>query len=137
MRNKKTNIFLLILSLLIFIWLIKGTFFQPGTDALKAGLTEKAKYRNENNTGPVQHIFSVTVKDSIWQDLETYGNFKPHHKGGITKVYYFMEGSPVPVTLGPGEVNFDPSFNPGCIAVYEKSPIGNVSLIRYPFRKRL
>lgn len=136
MKTSKTNIFLILLSLVLFGWLLKGTFFQPGADDLKAGFTEKAKYRNENNTGPIQYVFSVTVKDSIWKDMEIFGNFKPHHKGGVTKVYFFMEGSKFPTDLSPGNVNFDPAYNPSCIAVYEKSPIGNVSLIKYPFRNQ-
>lgn len=134
MKNKKTNIFLIVISILLFAWLLKGTFFQPGADDLKAGFTEKAKYRNENNTGPVQYIFAVTVRDSLWKDLEIFGNFKPHHKGGVTKVYFFMEGTAVPPQLMPGEVNFDPAYQSSCIAVYEKSPVGNVSVIKYPFR---
>ena len=118
----------------VIIWVIKGTFFQPSSDDLKAGIVERAKYRNENNTGPIQHVFVVSVKDSIWSDLEIYGNYKPHHKGGTTKVYFFMEGSDVPTKLSAGKVNFDPSFNNSCIALYEKTAIGNVSLIKYPFK---
>ena len=134
MRNRKINIFLIILVLVLVGWIIKGTFFQPTTADLKAGFKEIAKYRNENNTGPVQHIFSATVKDTLWSEMETYSNYKPHHKGGTTKVYYFMEGTPVPTELQPGSVNFDSSFNPSCVAVYEKTAVGNVILTKYPFK---
>jgi len=134
MRNRKINIFLGILVFLLVLWMLKGTFFQPGAGDLKAGFKAVAQYRNDNNTGPVQHIFIVTVKDTLWPEMETYGNYKPHHKGGVTKVYYFMEGSPVPAELSAGKVNFDSSFNPACIAVYEKSPIGNTSVTRFPFK---
>lgn len=134
MRNKKTNIFLLILVLGLVGWMIKGTFFQPTAGDLKAGFKEIAQYRNDNNTGPIQHVFSVTVKDTIWSEMETYGNYKPHHKGGTTKVYYFMEGTPAPTALSPGNVNFDSSFNPSCVAVYEKTAVGNVIVTKRPFR---
>lgn len=134
MRNKKTNAFLIILVLVLVAWMLKGAFFQPTAGDLKAGFTERAKYRNENNTGPVQYIFAVTVKDSIWKEMETYGNYKPHHKGGTTRVYYFMEGSPVPATLTPGGVNFESTYNTSCIAVYEKTAVGNVIVTRYPFK---
>jgi hypothetical protein len=40
----------------------------------------------------------------------------------------------VPVNLTAGSVNFDPSFNPSCLAVYEKSAMGNVSLTKSPFK---
>ena len=133
MKDRKVTIALVILSLVLIGWMLKGTFTQPGADDLKAGFTEVGHYRNDNNTGPIQHVFSVTVKDSIWADMETYGKFKPHHKGGNTKVYYFLEGSSVPDQLTPGAVNFDPGFNRNCIAVYEKTAMGNTSLTKYPF----
>lgn len=134
MRNKKTNIFLIILVLFLVIWMLKGTFFQPGAGDLKAGFKEVAKYRNENNTGPVQHVFVVTVKDTLWAEMQTFGNYKPHHKGGTTKVYYFMEGTSVPTELSPGTVNFDRSFNTSCIGLYEKSATGYTSVNKYPFK---
>jgi len=134
MRNKKINIFLGILVAVLIAWMLKGTFFQPGAGDLKAGFKEIAHYRNENNTGPVQYVFAVTVKDTIWSEMETYGNYKPHHKGGNTKVYYFMEGTGVPAELGAGKVNFDPKFNSLCVGLYEKSAMGNTSISKRPFK---
>ncbi len=134
MRNKKTNIFLGILALALVVWMLKGTFFQPGAGDLKGGFKEVAKYRNENNTGPVQYVFIITVKDTLWSEMETFGNYKPHIKGGNTKVYYFIEGSPVPDQLSPGELNFDSSFNKFCIGLYEKSATGYTSVKKYPFK---
>lgn len=134
MRNKKINIFLVILVLVLVVWMLKGTFFQPGAGDLKAGFKQVAEYRNENNTGPIQYVFTVTVKDTLWSEMETYGNYKPHHKGGTTKVYYFMEGTKVPSDLTPGNVNFDSSFNGTCVGLYEKSPIGNVIITKHPFK---
>lgn len=134
MKNRKTNIALSILVLVLVAWMVKGTFSQPGIEELKSGFKEVAKYRNENNTGPIQYVFAVTMKDTISREMITYGNFQPHHKGGTTKVYFFMEGTKVPMQLTAGQVNFDPSYNSGCIAVYEKSPIGNVSLVKDPFK---
>ncbi|TDQ06881.1 hypothetical protein [Pedobacter metabolipauper] len=134
MRNRKVNLVLAIAVFILVAWMLKGTFTQPGADNLKAGFKEIAHYRNENNTGPIQHVYSVTVKDSLWSEMEIFGNFKPHHKGGNTKVYYFMEGSPAPVNLGAGSVNFNSRFNPYCIAIYEKSAMGDASLIRHPFK---
>lgn len=134
MKNKKTNIFLVILVLVLVGWMAKGTFFQPTAGDLKAGFKEVAHYRNENNTGPVQYVFSATVKDTIWSEMETYGNYKPHHKGGTTKVYFFRKGTPVPTGLQPGDVNFNSSFNASCIALYEKTAVGNVILTKNPFK---
>lgn len=133
MRNRKLNIFLAIAVLLLIGWMLRGVFFQPGLGDLKSGFKEIAHYRNENNTGPIQHIFVVTVKDSLWQEQESYGNFQPHHKGGNTKVYYFLEGRDVPEKLYPGKINFDPKYNSACIALYEKTAMGNSSLTKKPF----
>ena len=134
MRNKKINLFLIVLVAVLVLWMLKGTFFQPGAGDLKAGFKQVAEYRNENNTGPIQYVFTVTVKDSLWSELETYGNYKPHHKGGTTKVYYFMEGSKVPSELSPGSSNFDSAYNAGCIGLYQKNAVGTVVITRYPFR---
>lgn len=134
MRNRKINIFLGLLVLFLVGWMLKGTFFQPGAGDLKAGFKEVAMYRNENNTGPIQYVFAVTVKDTIWSEMEVYGNYKPHHKGGNTKVYYFLEGSKVPAEVFAGKVNFDASFNQSCVGLYEKSATGFISLTKRPFR---
>jgi hypothetical protein len=134
MKNKKTNITLSILVLVLIAWMVKGTFTQPGIENLKSGFREVAHYRNENNTGPIQNVFSVTVKDTISSEMITFGNFQPHHKGGTTKIYFFMEGSKVPTKLTSGKVNFDPEFNRFCVALYEKSAMGNVSLVKSPFQ---
>ena len=133
MRNKKINIFLCVLVIIFVGWMLKGTFGQPGIEDMKSGFKEVAKYRNDNNTGPIQYVFAVTVKDTIWNEMVNYGNFKPHHKGGNTKVYYFKEGTKVPTAVGAGAVNFDPSFNSSCIGLYEKSAMGNVSMTKTPF----
>lgn len=132
MRNKKLNIFLGLLVLVLVIWMVKGTFMQPGVNDLKGGFKEIAHYRNENNTGPIQHVFVVSVKDSSMAELESYGNFMPHHKGGNTKVYYFLEGTPIPTKLMAGKVNFDPAYNRYCFALYEKSAMGNTSITQMP-----
>jgi len=134
MRNRKINIFLVVLVLVLVVWMVKGTFFQPGEGDLKAGFKEVARYRNDNNTGPIQYVFTTTVKDSLWPEMEIYGNYKPHHKGGTTKVYFFAEGSKVPQALSPGEVNFDPAYNDACLAMYEKTAVGNVILTKHPFK---
>jgi hypothetical protein len=133
MKNRKLNIIIGILTLLLVGWMIKGTFTQPGIEDMKSGFKEVAHYRNENNTGPIQYVFAVTVKDTILSEMTTYGNFKPHHKGGNTKVYYFLEGSKVPTTVTGGKQNFLPQFNTSWIVLYEKSAMGNVSVTKNPF----
>ncbi|WP_316811057.1 hypothetical protein [Pedobacter heparinus] len=134
MGNKKFNTFLGILILVLVVWMLKGTFMQPGISSLKGGFTEIAHYRNDNNTGPIQHVFAVTVKDTSIAELEAYGNFMPHHKGGNTKVYFFAAGNPVPDQLNAGNVNFDPNFDQYCIALYEKTAMGNASVQKNPFQ---
>eukprot|EP01012_Entosiphon_sulcatum_P065598 TRINITY_DN94568_c0_g1_i1.p1 TRINITY_DN94568_c0_g1~~TRINITY_DN94568_c0_g1_i1.p1 ORF type:complete len:135 (-),score=21.13 TRINITY_DN94568_c0_g1_i1:30-434(-) len=132
--NKKPLVYVVTIGVLILIFfMVKDVFDQPGAEDMKAGFKEIAKYRNANNTGPVQRIYVVTVKDSVWKEMEDYGNLMPHTKYGNTKVYFFMQNGNVPNALQPGEVNFDPSFNKTCIALYEKSAMSQVAFNKHPF----
>lgn len=128
---KKIGIALFVIALIG--WMLKDTFTQSGIEDLKGGFTEVASYRNENNTGPVQRIYVVTVKDTTAAQLQEYGDLMPHTKYGNTKVYYFFEGKLAPTSLEPGDINFDNKFNKNCFALYEKSAMGNVGLIKWPF----
>ncbi len=121
--------------LVIIGWMLKETFNQSGIEDLKGGFVEVAKYRNENNTGPVQRIYAVTVKDTADADLEAYGDLMPHNKYGNTKVYFFLAETAAPIALEPGDVNFDPRYNGNCFALYEKSAMGNTGLLKNPFVK--
>ena len=124
---------LTLLAIALIGWMLKDTFTQSGIEDLKGGFTEVANYRNENNTGPVQRIYAVTVKDTTAAQLKEYGDLMPHTKYGNTKVYYFFEGKATPKQLIPGDVNFDTQFNINCFALYEKSAMGNVGLLKWPF----
>jgi hypothetical protein len=133
--NRKWLVYFLVAGILALIFfMVKAVFDQPGIEDMKAGFKEVAKYRNANNTGPVQRIYVVTVKDSVWKEMEDYGNLMPHTKYGNTKVYFFMENANVPKTLEPGEVNFDPQYNKSCIALFEKSAMSQVAFNKYPYK---
>ncbi|AMR29013.1 hypothetical protein A0257_19175 [Hymenobacter psoromatis] len=119
---------------LLLGWFIFDSLSQPGVGDLKGGFREAATYRNENNTGPIVRVYAVTVADTLWQQMRQYGDFMPYTKYGNTKVYFFRQGQPVPKEVRPGEVNFDPEFNPNCLAKYEKEVMGNVTFQRYPGR---
>lgn len=134
MQAKKQNLIIIIIVLVIAVWLLKDTFTQSGIKDLKGGFTEIATYRNQNNTGPVQRIYAVTVKDTVGAELVEYGNLMPHNKYGNTKVYYFLAGTVNPTSLMPGDVNFDAKYNSSCFALYEKSAMGNYGLVSNPFK---
>ncbi|RZL50891.1 MAG: hypothetical protein EOP00_02120 [Pedobacter sp.] len=134
MRNKKQTYFIIIIVLIIVGWMAKDLFTQSGIEDLRGGFTEVASYRNDNNTGPVQRIYAVTVKDTTGAQLTEYGNLRPHTKYGNTKVYFFLEGTNIPTALSPGEVNFDAKFNSSCFALYEKSAMGNFGLLKNPLK---
>ncbi|MFF5382839.1 hypothetical protein [Pedobacter suwonensis] len=133
MKRKSFVYFLLAGVLVLIFFIVKDIFDQPGISDMKAGFKEMLKYRNENNTGPIQRIYVVTVKDSIWKEMEDYGNLMPHTKYGNTKVYFFMHHANIPQRLQPGEINFDPAFNKDCIALYEKSAMSQVAFNKHPF----
>jgi hypothetical protein len=136
MLKNKSNIFYTLVVFAILIWVVKDTFTQVTVNDLKGGFTEKALYRNDNNTGPVQRIYSVSVKDPASAELEAYGNFMPHTKYGNTKVYFFKDGGPIPTSLYPGDVNFPAAYEENCIALYEKSAMGNYGIILNPFKRK-
>lgn len=129
---KGKYIFIFVVSALVAI-MLWNSFTQPGVNDLKGDFKEVAMYRNENNTGPIQRIYAVTVADTLWSEVEQYGNFMPYTKLGNTKVFFFLEGKPVPTKLVPTVPHFSPEFNSFCIALYEKNTSGLVSLSKYPF----
>ncbi|UKT62423.1 hypothetical protein [Pedobacter mucosus] len=131
--SKKFLFYSIIITVVILIFfMVKDTLNQPGVNDMKAGFKEIAKFRNANNTGPIQRIYVVTVKDSVWKEMEDYGNLMPHTKYGNTKVYFFMENANVPQVLHPGEMNFDPTYNKSCIALFEKSAMSQVAFNKNP-----
>jgi len=131
--NKSKKILIVIAIILLFGWMLKDSFTQPGIKDLKGNFTELTFVRNEQNTGPVIRIYAVSLKDSLWQEMEQYGNYMPHNKYGTTKVYFFIEGKPAPVSLSLDGDNIEESFKKYCIARYEKGAMGQNSLVKYPF----
>lgn len=132
-KNRLRNgIILGILSLLGYI--LYDSFSQPSTGDLSGEFKEVAFYRNENNTGPVNRIYAVTLKDTLWQQIQTYGELMPHTKYGTTKVYYFLQGKPAPTHVSAGKDNFEDIFKPYCLAVFEKDALSRISFKKYPFR---
>lgn len=136
MLKKKKNVLLALPILAILAWLINDIITQKSAADLKGGFTEIATYRNENNTGPIQRIYIISVKDTANAALEAYGNFMPHSKYGNTKVYFFKAGTEVPTQLFPGKLNFDSSYNKNCFAVYEKTAMGNYNTVLNPFKQK-
>jgi hypothetical protein len=132
MKKGKQGYILAVIVVLILGYIIWDSLSQPDTKDLKGDFKEVAFYRNEQNTGPVVRIYAVTVSDTVWNDIKSYGNYMAYTKYGNTKVYFFMENANVPQTLQPGEVNFDPQFNKSCVALYEKSAMSQVAFNKYP-----
>ncbi|AKQ46586.1 hypothetical protein TH63_14640 [Rufibacter radiotolerans] len=134
MTGKNLKYMLLAVLAAFVIWFVKDAFTQPGVNKLSGDFTEVALYRNENNTGPIKRIYAVTTADTLWNQMQQYGDFMPHTKYGTTTVYFFLKGKPVPEKVYPGEQNFDVQFQEQCIARYEKDAMGQVSLVKRPFR---
>lgn len=125
---------LIIISVALIAWFIYDTLSIPSVSDLEGDFKEVAMYRNENNTGPIQRIYAVTVKDTLWQQMQTYGDMMPHTKYGNTKVYFFLQGSPVPTAVQPGQVDFSERFQEYTVAKYEKDAMGQVSFVRFPYK---
>ncbi|WP_276498004.1 hypothetical protein [Pontibacter litorisediminis] len=124
---------LIALSVALLGCFIYDTMSIPSVDDLEGDFKEVAMYRNENNTGPVVRIYAVTVDDTLWEQMQAYGDYMPHTKYGNTKVYFFLKNSPVPSEVYPGESNFEERFQEFAVARYEKDAMSQVSFVRYPF----
>jgi hypothetical protein len=133
MASRKLFYGLMIAVAALVIWIMVDSLSQPGVSELKGEYTEKAFYRNENNTGPIVRIYAVHVADSLWEEMEKYGNYMPHTKYGNTKVFFFSEIENTPNELSPESPYFDPSLEVFCTAMYEKTAMGQVRFVKYPF----
>ncbi|MFD2245980.1 hypothetical protein [Pontibacter ruber] len=131
----KLKYILILISAILIGYFVYDSFSQPSVDDLKGDFKETAFYRNENNTGPIVRIYAVTVSDTLWQEMEQYGNYMPHTKYGNTKVCFFLKDQPAPQQLQPGTNSFDPKYNSYCIARYEKDAMGQVSFKKRPFQQ--
>ncbi|MCH6235907.1 hypothetical protein [Cognataquiflexum rubidum] len=118
----------------LVIWIMVDSLSQPGVNELKGEYTEVAFYRNENNTGPIVRIYAVHSPDSLWEEMEKYGNYMPHTKYGNTKVYFFSQLEKTPKNLRPDPPYFDTEAVSFCSAMYEKNAMGQVSFVKYPFK---
>jgi hypothetical protein len=127
---------LLIATAALILWFIYDSFSQPGPQDLKGDFREVAMYRNENNTGPIVRIYAVTVADTLWEEMQQYGEYMPHTKYGNTKVYFFPKDKPAPTEVYPREGNFDQQYRPNTVAVYEKDAMSQAAFRKYPFRSQ-
>lgn len=120
--------------ILIIVWIVGDTVTQPGVGDLKGDFIEMASYRNENNTGPVIRIYAVYTSDSTRNTMLDYGNFMPHTKYGNTKVFFFNDKEFTPKSIRPSEPIFESKYEKNCIAVFEKTAMGDVRFKKYPFQ---
>ena len=134
MSSKQIRYIIFFLLGLSVIYIIFDSTSQPNVNDLKGNFKEVAVYRNENNTGPIVRVYAVTVKDSLWGEMEKYGELMPYTKYGSTTVYFFQEGKPVPKKLVAGENDFDISIKQNCLAQYNKDANGQVSFVKNPFK---
>ncbi|GAB3536997.1 hypothetical protein GCM10027443_28820 [Pontibacter brevis] len=126
---------LIALSVALVLWLIYDAFSQPGPQDLKGDFKEVAMYRNENNTGPIVRVYAVTVADTLWEEMQAYGDYMPHTKYGNTKVYFFLKDNPAPEEVFPGDPNFSQQYQEYNVAVYEKDAMSQVTFRKNPFRR--
>ena len=106
---------------------------QPGVNDLAGDFKEIAASQNENNTGPVNRVYIVTLSDTLWTEMETYGNYMPYAKLGTTTVWFFKNDAPFPTRVEQAEVPFSANYQQACIGRYHKNNMGAVSIKKYPF----
>ena len=129
----KTRYILLVIGLIALatIW---SMLTQPGVNDLAGDFKEVAASQNENNTGPVNRVYIVTLSDTLWTEMETYGNYMPYAKLGTTTVWFFKSDGPFPTQITAGEVPFAANYRQACIGRYQKNNMGAVRLTKYPFQ---
>jgi len=131
---KKYKVIIQVISVLIVIAIIWNAINEPGIKDLKSDFKEIAFIRNEQNTGPVIRIYAVSLNAENWDEMEQYGNYMPHTKYGITRIYFFLNQKDLPKELNFGEINISEQYQKNCIAVYEKDGMSQSSIRRYPFK---
>lgn len=135
MDGKKVKYIIAAAIAVLIGYIIYDSSSQPTVNDLKGNFKEVALYRNPNNTGPILRIYAVTVQGEPWEEMQKYGDLMPYTKYGNTKVFFFQEGKPTPVSLVLGDNNFDAQFRQNCVAKYEKDGNGQVSLTKNPFNQ--
>ena len=118
----------------LIVYFIAVSLSQPGPSDLAGNMQEVAMARNENNTGPVQRVYVVSVEDTLWQQMEKYGRFMPHTKYGNTRVFFFRKGE-APEAVDVQQL-FTDEYKNRCLARYEKNNMGAEQLTKYPFSSR-
>ncbi|MEQ8712703.1 MAG: hypothetical protein RIC80_06785 [Cyclobacteriaceae bacterium] len=126
---------LFFISITVIIAIILWTSFSQDTvDDLSGDFKEVAFYRNENNTGPILRKYAISLSDTLWQEMEQYGQMMPYTKYGTTTVFFFIHGSEMPQTLSPSSPSFGARYQRNCIGKFDRNASGVSSFTRYPFR---
>jgi len=133
MKIKKTYFFGIIVLALV-VWFVLEATTQPGVEDLAGNPEEVAFVRNENNTGPVKRVYIVSIADTLWDVMETYGSYMPHNKYGNTQVYFFPKGQPLPQDISLDEP-VSSTYQNSCLGRYEKNAMGSESFVSYPFSR--
>lgn len=126
---------ILMAVVLAVLWIINDMVSQPGIGDLDGEYRELAVFRNENNTGPVIRIYAVYAADTLWDDMRAYGDFMPHTKYGNTKVYFISQNFEDEINVSPEKPHLPETFHSHCVALYEKSAMGEVNFRKFPFRE--
>ena len=129
--------FFLILAVIIGVVIFGISFMGPGVNDLAGNFKEIDAWQNENNTGPVNRVYIVTVSDTLWNEMEAYGNYMPYAKLGTTNVWFFLDSQPFPnkiTPVKPGQPPFAASYQQACIGRYEKNNVGTVRVMKMPFQ---
>lgn len=133
MKGKIVYIGFAIVVSFLMLTIMWTSFSQPGVQDLKGDFKRVAFAKNENNTGPVHRAYAVSTADTLWLEMEKYGNYMPHTKYGTTRVYFFHHSSPVPTKLVAGNENLPKAYQQYCLARYEKNSMGQVTFLKYPY----
>ena len=125
-----------ILILLVAVaagYFIFDSITQPNTKSLAGNFKETASYRNPNNTGPVVRIYAVTVEDTLWHEMQLYGQMMPYTKYGTTTVYFFKRGEAAPDRIEAEPPHFGSQYQKNCLGKFRKDAMAAETFSKFPF----
>ena len=117
--------------ILVFVLI---TFYNLATrkEKYKTSFSRTAYFEKNIHIAPIERLFSFSINDLNWKDMEDFATTRDSDPDGLTIVYFFRDGAYAPKTLSDREPHFNPDFKKHCVARFTNS--GNQKIFeKYPF----
>jgi len=121
------------IPIIIFVFILI-TIYNLATrkEQYATSFSRTAYFEKNIHIAPIVRIYSFSVNDLNWQDMENFSRTKPVDPEGITIVYFFRDGAYAPKTLSDREPNFNPDYQEYCVGRFT-AKAGEKIFEKYPF----